>query len=109
MDRNGWMTWLALGLAGAWALRMSTAARDARRVAAARLPDRAAVERPEAHREELDTYQALLDESLQLTFPASDPVCAQAAARCNDPCATPADAADWWLDSPKEGGSSRTA
>ena len=61
------------------------------------MPDRAVNERPEAHHEQLDTYQALLDESLQLTFPASDPVCAHAATRCAHPCETPANATDWQL------------
>jgi hypothetical protein len=97
MNRTAWMTLVAAGLAGAWAMRTLAAARNARRVAAARVPDRHVVEQPEAHREELDTYQALLDESLQLTFPASDPVCAHAAMRCSDPCVTPADPSDWRL------------
>lgn len=61
------------------------------------IPDRAVNERPEAHHEQLDTYQALLDESLQLTFPASDPVCAHAATRCAHPRETPANATDWQL------------
>ena len=60
-------------------------------------PDRARLEERHAHKEELDTYQDLLDESLRLTFPASDPVCAQAATRCADPCETPSNAADWHL------------
>lgn len=97
MNRTGWMTLLSVAAAGAWVLRTSTAARDARRVASARLPDRSGVELPQAHCEGLDTYQALLDESLQLTFPASDPVCAQAATRCSDPCVTPSDSSDWRL------------
>src|ERR1700712_716123 len=110
MNRTGWVTLFALTIAGAWALKLSTAAKEARRISSARLPDRSAVELPQAHCEELDTYQALLDESLQLTFPASDPVCAQAAMRCSDPCVTPADASDWRLLSVfPGGGSSRPA
>ena len=53
--------------------------------------DREAVlEEPRAHNEQLETYQDLLDESLHLTFPASDPISAHAATRCADPMETPA-------------------
>lgn len=55
------------------------------------------VENAPTHRDNLDTYQALLDEALQLTFPASDPVCAHAATRCADPCETASDKSDWRL------------
>ncbi|HEY9028549.1 MAG TPA: hypothetical protein VIP05_29945 [Burkholderiaceae bacterium] len=72
-------------------------AREARRVAAARLPDRSSLEQPQLHREDLGTYQALLDESLQLAFPGSDPICAQAATRCGQPSTTPGNASDWQL------------
>jgi hypothetical protein len=67
------------------------------RVASACLPDRALLDQPELHHEDLETYQDLLDESLNLTFPASDPICAQAATRCGDRKATTANAADWQL------------
>ena len=69
-----------------------------KRLAAARnIPDRAALEEGQAHKEALETYQDLLDESLQLTFPASDPVSAHAATRCADPCETASNGADWHL------------
>jgi hypothetical protein len=97
MNRAGWITLLSLTFACAWALRASTARRQARRISAPRLPDRSAVELAQAHCEQLDTYQSLLDESLLLTFPASDPVCAQAATRCSEPCVTAADTSDWQL------------
>ena len=61
------------------------------------MPDRSALERPPVHHEDLVTYQVLLDESLALTFPASDPICVQAASRCGEPVATPVDPADWRL------------
>ena len=60
-------------------------------------PDRARLEERHAHHEALTTYQDLLDESLQLTFPASDPICAHAATRCADACETPSNGADWRL------------
>jgi hypothetical protein len=55
-------------------------------------PDDAAL-----HNDDLDTYQALLDESLALTFPASDPVCAHAATRCGEPRLCDRDEVDWSL------------
>ena len=86
---------------------VATDALRRRRKIAPLMPDRAVNERPEAHHEQLDTYQALLDESLQLTFPASDPVCAHAATRCAHLRETPANATDWQLHagsrSPTEG------
>ncbi|MBW8756978.1 MAG: hypothetical protein JF586_05130 [Burkholderiales bacterium] len=85
------------GLAAAALLRAVRHARYERRIAAAAMPDRSALEQPPAHHDELETYQVLLDESLYLTFPASDPVCAQAATRCGDPVTTPANPADWRL------------
>jgi hypothetical protein len=84
-----------LALIAAGALAVHALAR--RRKTPPPIPDRAVNERPEAHQEQLDTYQALLDESLQLTFPASDPVCAHAATRCAHPRETPANATDWQL------------
>jgi hypothetical protein len=62
-----------------------------------RIPDRACLEEPAVHHEQLETYQDLLDESLHLTFPASDPICAQAATRCAEPCETPGNRSDWHL------------
>jgi hypothetical protein len=80
----------------AWT-RIGQASMRRRRAASACLPDRALLEQPELHREDLETYQDLLDESLNLTFPASDPICAQAATRCGDRKATTGNAADWQL------------
>ena len=45
----------------------------------------------------LPTYQELLDEALELTFPASDPISPGAAARAKQPVSTPMDATDWEL------------
>lgn len=44
------------------------------------------------------TYQELLDEALENTFPASDPIAAGAATRVHEPRATARDAHDWTLD-----------
>jgi hypothetical protein len=85
------------GIAAAALLRNARRSRAARRVPDAALPDRSALEQPPVHHEHLETYQALLDESLYLTFPASDPICAHAATRCGDAVASPADPADWRL------------
>ena len=60
-------------------------------------PDLGNLDHPSVHHERLETYQDLLDESLQLTFPASDPISAQAATRCADPLETPANPLDWRL------------
>jgi hypothetical protein len=68
-----------------------------RRIERARLPDKSVNEQPEVHNEQLDTYQDLLDESLHLTFPASDPISAHAATRCGDDVSTSANASDWRL------------
>ncbi|HEY8973537.1 MAG TPA: hypothetical protein VIN75_04915 [Burkholderiaceae bacterium] len=85
------------GLAAAALLRNARRSRTARRIADATMPDRSALEQAPVHHEDLETYQVLLDESLTLTFPASDPICAQAATRCGDAVATPADPSDWRL------------
>jgi hypothetical protein len=45
----------------------------------------------------LPTYQELLDEALDLTFPASDPISPGAAQRAERPIATPKDDTDWSL------------
>jgi hypothetical protein len=97
MKVRSWLSWMAIAaLVVPWidlAARRRAAMLHARRVLATRDADR-----PDLHREELSTYQSLLDESLSLTFPASDPVCATAATHCGDPCDTPANGADWRLD-----------
>jgi len=46
----------------------------------------------------LPTYQELLDEALELTFPASDPISAGAAARAEQRVSTPMDDTDWELE-----------
>jgi len=46
----------------------------------------------------LPTYQELLDEALELTFPASDPISPGAAARAEERVSTPMDATDWKLE-----------
>jgi len=43
------------------------------------------------------TYQELLDESLEETFPASDPISPSAAMHAARPIATPKDEVDWQL------------
>ena len=52
----------------------------------------------------LPTYQELLDEALELTFPASDPISAGAAARAEQRVSTPMDETDWKLlpEGPRE-------
>jgi hypothetical protein len=87
---------LAAGVLYAWT-RVGRHAVHARRLASARVPDRHALDLPDLHCEEPESYQDLLDESLHLTFPASDPICAQAATRCGDRLATTANPTDWRL------------
>jgi hypothetical protein len=60
-------------------------------------PRRDAEDHPALHHDEPQSYQALLDESLALTFPASDPISPSAAMRCGDEIDTPADVRDWRL------------
>jgi hypothetical protein len=48
--------------------------------------------------EGLPTYQQLLDEALEETFPASDPISPTAAMSADEPVATPRDTTDWTLD-----------
>jgi hypothetical protein len=50
--------------------------------------------RPE---EKVPTYQELLDESLDETFPASDPISPSAAMHADKQIATPQDGKDWTL------------
>jgi hypothetical protein len=71
-----------------------------RRGGAARhaIPSKEALDDPAVHAEDLHSYQVLLDESLALTFPASDPICATAATRCGDRTETAADGIDWRLE-----------
>ena len=89
------LRWIALaGLAG---IAGRAVARCHTRLFGAVVPDKAVLEEPRVHNEQLETYQDLLDESLHLTFPASDPISAQAATRCADPLQTPANPSDWRL------------
>ena len=46
----------------------------------------------------LPTYQELLDEALELTFPASDPISPGAATRAEERVSTPMDETDWKLE-----------
>jgi hypothetical protein len=46
----------------------------------------------------LPTYQELLDEAIELTFPASDPISPGAAMRTKRRIATPMDETDWELE-----------
>jgi hypothetical protein len=46
----------------------------------------------------LPTYQELLDEAIELTFPASDPISTGAAMRTKRRIATPMDDTDWELE-----------
>jgi hypothetical protein len=47
--------------------------------------------------DKLPTYQELLDEALQETFPASDPISPSAAMRAEKAVKTPMDQRDWKL------------
>lgn len=47
--------------------------------------------------EKLPTYQELLDESLEQTFPASDPISPSAAMHAGKPVSTSRDEVDWTL------------
>lgn len=49
-------------------------------------------------KDKMPTYQEALDEALENTFPASDPVAASAAAQPREPHATPRDDSDWALE-----------
>ncbi|HSX91302.1 MAG TPA: hypothetical protein VLG41_00170 [Hydrogenophaga sp.] len=49
-------------------------------------------------KDKVPTYQEALDEALENTFPASDPVAASAAAQPREPHATPRDDSDWALE-----------
>jgi hypothetical protein len=64
------------------------------------------IRQKEAHRlegksekpaEKVPTYQELLDESLDETFPASDPISPSAAMHADRQIATPRDTTDWTL------------
>jgi hypothetical protein len=50
----------------------------------------------------LPTYQALLDEAVQETFPASDPISPTAAMHAEEPVRTGRDASDWALQPQSE-------
>jgi hypothetical protein len=50
----------------------------------------------------LPTYQALLDEAVQETFPASDPISPTSAMHAEHPVRTARDAQDWALQSQSE-------
>jgi hypothetical protein len=69
-----------------------------RAVARHAMPSKESLDDAGVHREDLHSYQALLDESLALTFPASDPICATAAMRCGAPTETAGDGIDWRLE-----------
>ena len=96
MRSRSWIKLIAAaGLVAPWvaaAARHRTAQRERRR------RESHDVDAPALHCEDLLTYQALLDESLSLTFPASDPICTTAALHCGRPCDTPANPSDWHLD-----------
>lgn len=49
-------------------------------------------------KDKVPTYQEALDEALENTFPASDPVAASAAAQPREPHATSRDDKDWHLE-----------
>jgi hypothetical protein len=53
--------------------------------------------RAEAPQDKVPTYQELLDEALDETFPASDPISPSAAMHAAEAVTTPADEADWKL------------
>src|SRR5690606_24809077 len=49
-------------------------------------------------KDKVPTYQEALDDALENTFPASDPVAASVATQPREPRATPRDASDWALE-----------
>ncbi|UUX96250.1 hypothetical protein [Aquabacterium sp. J223] len=53
--------------------------------------------RAEAPQDKLPTYQELLDEALDETFPASDPISPSAAMHAAEAVTTPVDDTDWKL------------
>lgn len=92
MDSRRIALFAVAALGGALLMRHRGA--SARRAA----PSKEALDDTRLHVEDLHSYQALLDESLALTFPASDPICATAATRCGAPAETPAGGIDWRLE-----------
>ncbi|MGN6527936.1 MAG: hypothetical protein ACTHL8_16235 [Burkholderiaceae bacterium] len=90
-----WLALLAILAVVASSVRATTTARA--RMRDATPPRRDAEDQPDLHHDEPQSYQALLDESLALTFPASDPISPSAAMRCGDEIDTPADERDWRL------------
>jgi hypothetical protein len=96
MKTPTWLALLAIAAVVARSVRASAAARS--RMRDATPPRRDAEDQPALHHDDPQSYQALLDESLALTFPASDPISATAAMRCGDEIASPADARDWRLE-----------
>lgn len=48
--------------------------------------------------DKVPTYQALLDEALEDTFPASDPIAVSAASQPKEEVPTPRDDKDWTLE-----------
>lgn len=61
----------------------------------------------ESPQAKLPTYQDLLDEALDDTFPASDPVATSAATHVHEPHTTARDSKDWTLR-PEAGGDERS-
>ncbi len=64
---------------------------------AARARERKRIEGDNAPEEKLPTYQELLDESLDQTFPASDPISPSAAMHAEKALSTGRDDVDWQL------------
>ncbi|PPE71560.1 hypothetical protein IS481_12530 [Caldimonas thermodepolymerans] len=67
--------------------------------------DRTETSDPIDKQEGVPTYQELLDEALDETFPASDPISPSAAERAEREVSTPKDDKDWKLepDKPEKG------
>jgi hypothetical protein len=58
-------------------------------------------------RQPVQTYQQSLDQALEETFPASDPISASAAGAQDDPVQSPGNPIDWRLAGAEGGASSR--
>jgi len=89
-----------LALLGLLALATSAVRRAASRRARlrdAKPPACHKADEPALHREDLGTYQSLLDESLALTFPASDPISPTAAMHPSERLEAAGESADWRL------------
>ena len=80
-------------------LQSDQRARESKRLSGAAKEDKA----------KLPTYQDLLDEALDDTFPASDPIAASAATRTSSPKPSRRDTHDWCLEPERQAGAADAA